>query len=461
MQTKKQIIQTNKVTHFNFLNFTTMKTKFKYLMVLTAALVLGLSSCSKDDEQTGGTVIVDNGKPTNMTLAITSPRTYATADPNATEAEAALNTVDVFIYNTSHTLVKHATLLLADFTLSSSSTTDVYTAITKIPTTTGAKQIYVGVNLTAPVTASILANGVSAVNSIANVSEITNITTGFVMFSQEPTLATLVANDTDPANKVTATVKRLVAKVAMQAGSGLSLNITGGVISDVDVAMKQINKRYFPLPFIDGAIVKDPNWESAAAGVIKTADFYDSNAYLPINVSGVAVKDLVANYVTENTSENQFEDENSYASVRAKFVPTTLKTYTNGTDATGGFSDLTNTGNAVATFYRLPLANGTSVFAAELNILTDYATANSLSPAAIKTYTDGFAYYNVFLNTQNNYNVFRNDFYKITVNRINGLGNNIAEDVTHQPLEDPTNISVNIEVTPWNLVSEDIELTGR
>ena len=78
-----------------------MKVKFKYAIMAVAALTLGLTSCSNNDEVTGGET--DNGTETYMKVSINFPSTNApqtratTEDVNATDAEAAVKGVDVYI----------------------------------------------------------------------------------------------------------------------------------------------------------------------------------------------------------------------------------------------------------------------------------------------------------------------------------------------------------------------------
>ena len=83
-----------------------MKVKFKYAIMAVAALTLGLTSCSNDDEVTGGGT--DNGKETYMKVSINFPsannprtRAVATDDQNATDDEADVKTVDVYLYSGS------------------------------------------------------------------------------------------------------------------------------------------------------------------------------------------------------------------------------------------------------------------------------------------------------------------------------------------------------------------------
>ena len=66
---------------------------------MAATLTLGVTSCSKDNESGDGTI--KPGQPTAMELTIYAPRapqTYAADDPNATDDEIEMKTVNVLIY---------------------------------------------------------------------------------------------------------------------------------------------------------------------------------------------------------------------------------------------------------------------------------------------------------------------------------------------------------------------------
>ncbi|MDR2586018.1 MAG: hypothetical protein LBC84_07370, partial [Prevotellaceae bacterium] len=97
--------------------------------IATIALVMGFTSCSK--EQDARSKIDEGGKPTSIKVALsfpsTQPQTRATSDTNATEAEAAVKTVDVFIYTSNGTFSSHTPLTAADFNpVGSTGTSDAY-----------------------------------------------------------------------------------------------------------------------------------------------------------------------------------------------------------------------------------------------------------------------------------------------------------------------------------------------
>ncbi|MFV0589275.1 fimbrial protein, partial [Bacteroides reticulotermitis] len=120
-----------------------MMKNFKYVAMMAAALTLGFSSCSNNDDLGNGDTI-ESGRPTKMTLAIAQPVTYA-PDGNATTDETKIESVDVYIYSGS-TFLKREHLTITDFDAGAGNVWTLKKA-KEIATTTGAKTIYVGVNL--------------------------------------------------------------------------------------------------------------------------------------------------------------------------------------------------------------------------------------------------------------------------------------------------------------------------
>lgn len=423
-----------------------MKKRLSYLM-MTAILLTVFARCGNDDEGvTGGPV--EKGEPTGFSLTITQPTTYADAvDPNATNAEVELKTVDVFIFRSGGEFEKRASLTISDFDKTANK--NEYVVKQKITTTVGAKEIYVGVNLPGTVATKVATEGINVVYSLPNVSEIT--TNGFAMFSRTAQTATLVKDDSQ--NTVKATVARLVAKVSVTEKTGLSKDVTGGKITNLQFAASNVNKKYFILPKADD---KDPNYEKATTN--KT-DFYKAIAgdYKTVNAATATIDNESKLYVTENTSDGIWESHSTYASVRGQFLPANvvkLKTAgtATGTDADGDV--IAETASATAkTFYTVSV-NGKRYYFYDNTDATAFATAYT---AAKVTYTDGWCYYNVFLNPAGNYNVLRNKYYKVTVSAIHGIGE--GEDGSDDDdINVPTKISITVDIENWTPVSQESEL---
>lgn len=442
-----------------------MKAKFNLLIALFAVLAMTVS-CDKNDDPNAK---VDEGKPTYMQVSFsfpTAPARAATEDLNATYDEARLVTVDVFIYDTNGVQEKRVRLAAATFTQDASgSGYDTYNATEKIATTTGTKKIFVGVNL--PLALSNALDGVAMSRLTSEAldvmpADLTSTTGGFLMFSKEVS-TTLVADDSDPANKVTVVVERLSAKITVQKSA--TMIVTGdGVIQNLEFNIHNFNKKAYLVQRTD---LRDPNW---AMGSFDPSHFYQhpDTEYKAVDESNVTdVLLLNSHYASENTSEWHLEMETTYASIRAQYIPKTYKEFPYIDSEDGYYRNVTNADlTTVKTFYVVPLAGGNKSFFFNKAVADDYAIRYAGGVADVLTYTDGYCYYNMFLNPRGQggtgvlpYDVLRNAYYKATISKIWGVGNPGPEptDPT-MPVEAPTNITVDIEVLHWNLIIDSYEL---
>ncbi len=429
-----------------------MKTA-KILTFLAATSLISVS-CSKENSDQSANA--DKGKPTYVQVNVSYPETRAANDPTATAAEVKLNTVDVFIFDgVSNTLVKRQQLSSADFNpiAPGSGNNDLYSAITKIATTTGAKKIYVGLNLPAsfPNVSSVgelKANWATTVNDLVTAG-------GIAMFSAAETSKTLVET-TNPSyadnNVFTVQVERMVAKVAVEDG-GIVSAVAGGVISDVQFAIHTSNKVLFPLKNVAGGVVKDPNW---ALGSYVSTDFENFSDYSPINapgtsgVNGATAKLLNAKYAPENTSQAHLQKETTYASIRAKFVP-------NQFSDENGASKGSNVGQSAKTFWIVTDSEGVRKFFDLQAEAQTYATSKGVTVSA--PYTGGYCYYQAYLNPKNGYNTVRNDFYNVVITKISGPGKPDPDPKDPElPVETPTDITVSVEIIAWTYVADNYEL---
>lgn len=424
-----------------------MKVIFKNVMI-AATLLAGFVSCSNDDDAIGnGGNPIPSGKATTFTLSIAQPRTYA-ADPNATVNETKINSVDVFIFNDANVLEKRERLDGTDFTQSPD---NEYTADRTIATTVGAKKIYVGVNLSDNLARKVASEGLSAIYKVSSANDLMNPTNGFAMFSKVASNATFV-EATDPtastANKVSATVARLLAKVSVQEGAAMKYNVLGGTVSDLQFSVSNITKQYYMLPSL-----------STFSPINTLADFYNENAYKAVNANGIAIASANVSYALENASAQNLEGYSTYASIRAKFLPTTVvKLSTAGDGASGLVSETTPA--TPQTFYVVPNAGVKYYFIDETDATAYDAEVNGGVPSArVETYTDGYCYYKAYLNPAVDYNIYRNNFYKVNITAVNGLGQS-GDDIDNpeHEISKPTNITVDIVVEPWVENTQDTEI---
>lgn len=436
-----------------------MKMSFNQAVAAVAALLtVGFVSCSKSGNGGGGETPA--GSPTRFTLAIGQPTTYAADNDNATADELKFNSVDVFIYDaSSYVQVTHKNLTLADF---GTPTNNVYTATTKITTTTGPKLVYVGINLPDAIVNTIKAAGstagLSAVNTIAAEGDL-NKSAGFAMFSSETVNADFVADEDDPANKVRVGVARMVAKVTVENKLTLPFSVAGGAISDLYFTLGNLNTKIYALQKKQGGYVVDPNWNEGGAppavpsymnDFLHQAPIYGTANYAAVNtyVDGTKGKDLTPKYAPENTSLYYRKGETTYASVCGTFVP-------------GSFSSETGVetpySGSAKSFWTVRTTAGTKYF--ELEATADTYHAANAGSVKSDEYVNGICYYSMYLNPNNGFNTLRNGYYRTSITNILGLGNpNPGPDDREEPVDEETNMIIEVDILPWQVVSDEYEL---
>lgn len=440
-----------------------MKMK-KYALMALAAITFVACKKNNNNESIGA---VGQGKDTKLQLTVTAPKamtTYAAGDENATDAEIKINRLDVFIYDDGAPfgLVSH-TQITGDSSIyeNGSSTIKKQTVNAK----TGSKQVFVGVNLSPVIVAKLAANYANMNTAIdVDMNTLVNSDGSVAMFNERITRVNVTENAAT--NIITVPVSRLVAKASVRSGQNLVLTgIAGGSLSDLNYSVGQANTKQFIAPLIN---FRDPNWLASSLtandlSLVRTADFQAVNAYAVANLN------QNKHYFPENTSNEHRFNQVTYLSIRARFVPTTLT----------GTSPITN-----GTFYAVFTNAGVYYFGG-LAEAQAYATANN--GAAPIIYTNGYAYYRLYLNPEGGtvgegrYDVLRNVYYHATITRINGLGTPGENQIDGQPgtpgnpgspvepsnplnPTDPirpatrVNIEATINIVPWTMHIADYEI---
>lgn len=438
-----------------------MKVKFKYAIMAVAALTLGLTSCSNDNDVTGGET--DNGTKTYMKVSINFPSTNApqtraaTEDVNATDAEAAVKGVDVYIYTSGGAYLSHNHLDATDFNQGTATANgDLYEAQTKIPTTTGPKSILVGINLPSTIATGLENKTLSEVLTTAQTltrAQMTNLTNGIPMFSTAVKSGDFVADENDAANTITATVQRMVAKVTVEKSSGMTQGGVKGELGTLEFAINNFNERSYLVQKASPNF-EDPNWVS---GSYQSSDFSDASVaadWKTVVTTVNDVKTLDAHYAAENTSEGKTMGEITRVTVRATFMPDVITV----SDSKGGYEtvDRTTLGitNPTTTFYTVTAdaTSGTAYFY-DSTVADAYANDNHATKV---TYTNGLCYWNMYLNKETGkkgaqWDVVRNEFFRCQITRIVAPGN--AKPDVKYPDQKPdaeTNIFTNIDIMDWN-----------
>jgi hypothetical protein len=427
------------------------------MLLASLSLMAWFAGCSKNPANGES-----EGIQTKMSVRLTFPReqnSRATGDVNATDAEAQIKTVDVYIYAATGEQLSHTPLTAADFTPDISATTaDVYVASTRIVTTTGTKNVFVGVNLTDNMRAALYGQPMSHiatnVQSIAR-SEI-DPAGGLPMFSTAVATKALVADETS--NIFSIDVKRIVAKVTVEKSPTLDMAGIDGTVGEISFAINNLNSRFF---MIQGAAAdyKDPNWTAA--------EYVDSDFSAAADADYVTVADGPqttpddyaphTRYALENTSQNYTLKEVTRVTIRAKFIPAQINSYDGNALTIGANPNLPST---FGTFYSVaPSVGGDVAYFNDPDMASAYAAANG--NAQVKTYTDGYNFWNIYLNAGNDWDVLRNDYYKCNITRIMfpGAADATIANADATPTEE-TNIMVTINPLFWNAVPMvDYELT--
>ena len=454
--------------------------KTKTFFFATFFLVAGLYSCNdQSNEAPGGGV--DTGESTYLDLSFSFPkgnvetrslRAATTGDDNASLLETALNTIDVYIFNSNTgMMVKHQELEASDFTQQpSTNTEDVWKAKATIGTTTGQKTVFVGVNLPRTFAQGLKDASLTVFNDNVHSLNMAQLVTdkGLAMFSAKG-----MTSDLKPIgepgyntnNILKIPVKRLVAKVTVEESPNMKVNAPGK-IQNLTFAINNINKKFYLVTKVDGS---DPNYGPNTWNI---ADFYNAtntpgvagDGYIKVNPADIAsVSDLKSLYTTENTSVNHWKEEITRATVRATFVPDKI-TQRSGS----GFVQVPNSSSTPTTFWSVLLQNGYKDYFLYETIATAYAAAN---PGSFKSeaYKNGYCYYDMFLNKDGNFNgtnvsskrwdVFRNDYYRCRITSILAPGRpneNVVDPKTPPAVE--TDINYEIDILFWNLVTDDYNL---
>lgn len=436
-----------------------MKTKFKFLMAATA-LAVGFSSCSDDN---GDELKPGKGEQTTMKISIPMVKTYAT--DAGKEVESKFSTVDVYVFN-GLSLESHKELTVSDFTASAGK----WTLNTPIPATTGPKNIYVGLNLPDAAKTAIESGVFSTITpAIAELSTDEK----FPMFSVNNATNiqhNVVADGTQ--NNFQIAVERWAAKVTSRKANTLNMEVpaANAKFTALDFCLGNVNTKMFPLQkLLASGIIEDPNWEgykSDNTGTYGPADFkndFGSNAslvpaaYVAVDEDGTALNDRKSKFAMENTSKDHKQGEVTYVSVRGTFVPNAYYTYTG--------NDLNSTPNTDAVsgeVYVIKSDEGVLFFKDKTQAENCAIQKYGFQAKDVLTYKDGHSYFFIWLDAQNPANIhatLRNHIFDTRITEIKALGapNPEPED-PDKPTPIGTDLSVEVSIKPWELISTDHSL---
>lgn len=451
-------------------------------MTMTATAVMGLASCSNDNDPAGGQV--EQGKATTMKLLLdlNGTSTRGVVDGNATDDEKKIKDLTVFIYGANGILESEQTVLFGALT---PGVDNVYTT-GELKATTGQKTIFVAANATTEIKAAMKANSANGLSGRPLGAALSTITSadGFAMFSTSGHAGELVevgAADFDTKNNVKVTLQRLASKVAV--GMTAQLDVAGGTqlgaagtIEDLKYTVDNINKNYF-LTYGAAGAAKDANMTvdeynaQAATGFEMVADFTTAGIYNAITPGTAYNATNGGNwghkYAAENLTADKMIKGVTRIVVQGVFTPQTVITVTG--DANAGWNFTEGQGVKGQTYQMLNV-NGYAFFAdgtteeqlkAWLKEKGGVADQDVDAEAAkVKTYTKGLNYW--WVTVKNNQgDMLRNNFYKVDITSIWAPGRTeggFVDPDDNNQIDKETNITVEVTVEPWNLVAFDADL---
>lgn len=446
---------------------------------MSALAVMGLASCTNENDPMGGNgQAAEPGEPTHVTLSLdlnSAPSTRAIVDDNATTEETKITHLNVFIYDKNGVLENAQKIMMADLTDAGN---NVYTT-KELKATTGAKTVYVGLNMTDAMVGQLKATAAQNLKSTAvkvALGDLTNKTDGFVMFSTQGENATFEAVGEDgilpAANKVAIQVERLASKIAVGCEEAID-NIkqgAAGKIQNLQFVVDNINTlNYFP--YAKGTPM-DPNMKKEAYDAndfVVEKDFATATGWKAIAPGTADRKTWESAYSAENVTTDKEMMGITRVVVQGEFIPATL-IQKNGTD----WENKDNSTADPATFIQLEFAEagGYAFFAGGTtdDVLKEYmaykkgVTADQIDDAALaaakKVYTDGKNYW--WITTKDGRgDIVRNNFYQVNITSIWAPGRTdgkFDQNKDDEKVDEETNIEFTVTVAPWNLKEQDTEL---
>lgn len=459
------------------------------MLAAAAALTLGVTSCSKDDNGgagNGGDGV--EGAPARMSVTFKVPETpgvRAVTSPQETNtAESTINSISVFVFKSTGVAAStggYTTVTSTGFTGGGG----VYTLDNDISTESGTgMKVYVAMNL--PTTADKAYGSeaalLAAVETVANMSDATATpNNGFTMFSALETMNLAAYDSTDPTTvgKATLDISRVVSKVVASAGA---LTYTPSAWS---------NGVEFEYALTDFNVYQDATSsylvsQATSSGPLSTFAASVNNTLVamvtdPANAAGRAA--MSGFYVGENKTASALQGNSTYAMISATVIPNMAAEWDASANAVV-WNPATTYGGGVS---------GSNIFIVKTNgytYVTDSDTkadgiVNALNAIAAGsaskyTYTDGYVHFMVYLNAPG-YQVNRNQFIHVMVNGIksaDGLFPGIPGDPTDptKPVnpEGPDNpdpvkpvdpivpdaamLNVEITVDPWEYTPQTVTL---
>ncbi|MCG4959761.1 Mfa1 family fimbria major subunit [Odoribacter splanchnicus] len=414
------------------------------------------------------------------TFKINAPANMQTKATNSgTAEETAVKTLHVFIYDVAS---PHAPTI-ASFSTDANTlinSGNSWTASTPIRTLKADKYIFAGINLTPAIINEITSRGLGAFSYKEfeqSISDLTNPTDGFVMFNTTypavtPGDALATSAEAAKANPISIPVSRVVAKAAVVKSTSFVVN-GGGTMQNITYGWRNINRRFYFIPKIDGGIIKDYNWDS-----YNVNDFVRGTDQIPVNEA--TATPTTFSYALENSFNyipgSSLVDQTTFLSIQGQFLPTQICRIKTGVTAPQGATDFefVNNPNGYGTFYVVRTDDGSSnyfITGTDAEKYAELCIAHAPDMPALtggyslsdNTFTNGMCYFHVLVNSAASgqygpYGIYRNQYYRMTLNSIQAPGNPNDNFDHNQVISPNTWVDVNITVDEWQEIDEDCDL---
>jgi hypothetical protein len=471
-----------------------MKKNFKFIMVCAAAIAM--VACAKDQAPVNEQGSEAQGVKTYATVRLVQGGAATRVDgnaPDASTAEATVNDVTLFLFNSDGELESVNTF----------NATELGAKEKTIATYTGEHTLFVWANvpesltddvvafvsraekaadltITAPATKLTTFKGLelplteTVVDGIATGSDffMTTVDSDYVTkdFVAEPEGGDIVANN------ITLNIGRAVAKVSMAVSATGENQPAEGTVSSLKYKVVNNPKSMYISQYFDGGVAKTPFHDKLV----------DVNDYFATTTYKGAADDLTTPdthiYIPENTNKTG-TDEGEVSALMIQGVFTANEVYAGdgagpvaGTGGQSLYSIVDEKGVAPARYERfysaspnLDVIKAVLGFAGETTELVDKAdtveggSKEGQAPHySIMEWTNGECYYRLVLKnpgkgSPQSYDVLRNDWYLVDIASIDDIGGVDEASVTPPPGQDvdvPVSIQATISVIPWTAVNQ-------
>jgi hypothetical protein len=462
-----------------------MKKMFRFLAasaVLTAS-VITITSCSTEEpiHSGNGASQIEGGKE-KATLKVSfagAASTRAINDSNANDNEKVVSSATIFVFNAQNAYQADTTVL----TPVTSVGANAYEVTFHAPTGNG-KRVYVGLNLRPDMINFIKQKGLDSLTySIANQegifyvsgSTINQTFEGNPMFNDRPVIVDIVPSTINTAN---VTVERMTSKITVQTEGNLDQTVNPIKASNatfdnttMEFAVGNKNRKVWPMKEQSASRV-DPNW-TAPNIVDYQTDFqhefavkditypnWNTTLFTALNKNADAVATLNVKYALENTHKDARYGEVTYVTIKTRFTPdayaTSFDNVLNKPVVTTVTPSNTDTLHVVIennSYYYYTDRTEAGKHVAYLNHTMGVNTND------YTTYFGNYCFFNVFLNSNpagKDYQLNRNEYYKVSVAEIKKLGNpypEIEDGQKNNIIGATGALAVTITVSPWSVVN--------